>query len=756
MVKRIVAIVFLLQIFCHLSFGQSQIILQEARENYVVVKIKTADPKITNEFVNGKWYQKFVIDKGTSLLETGAPDIQKLVFSLITPSDKDARIEIVSEQIRKYENINLIPSLGKKYRDSSDLILNYSEGKWYQQNNFYPLIKSQSTEPYILRDFRGQNIVFYPMRYHALLKQVEFVNEAVLKIYFDKEAIKNLNTHAVSDKKIPFEFDQLYKYHFLNYKTANSGYTALPEFGKMLVLCPSKYATAVQDFIKWKEQKGYKVFFEMPDTMQAGNNELEILNRITQYYQNENILYVLLIGDQKDVSARNAYYTIPQLFGPSDIAYAYQSGNDHYPEFIVGRISADTIYDVKNQLQKILMYEKYPNFSGNWLYTQLAIGSQEGPGDKGQYDFEHLREIADSNRNFYTFINNLEMFNGNKGGNDANGDPLEQDVIQAFNNGLSLINYCGHGTYDYFVTSLFSGTYSTPFLTNQAGNWPVVISTACQHGNFANATCLAESLMRAQDVNQNPTGAVACLMSSINQSWDPPMQGQDEINAILRHNRNTYQSTFGALSTSGFMSTMDHYNIPQIDPHGGDEIADTWLMFGDPSLIINTADFGALSCTHSSSIALGSVYYAINCNEENTMIGLYSGGKFLSAAVVKNGIAEFYFPPIQSYDTIFITATKQNFKPYFSSISIDNGNPFSTKNFLPNGLEIYPNPANEKIIIRDKNNIVESVEIIDIQGRIIAKSKNKIIDCSSFTQGFYIIKLQTKEQVYFSKIEVLH
>jgi hypothetical protein len=63
-------------------------------------------------------------------------------------------------------------------------------------------------------------------------------------------------------------------------------------------------------------------------------------------------------------------------------------------------------------------------------------------------------------------------------------------------------------------------------------------------------------------------------MSSINQSWDPPMEGQDEFN--LLYVAGTYHN-YGTLCYAGSCSMMDEYGT------GGVSMFDTWHIFGDPS-----------------------------------------------------------------------------------------------------------------------------------------------------------------------------
>ena len=59
------------------------------------------------------------------------------------------------------------------------------------------------------------------------------------------------------------------------------------------------------------------------------------------------------------------------------------------------------------------------------------------------------------------------------------------------------------------------------------GMYPFIWSVACVNGEFHIGTCFAETWLRATGANDVPTGAIAVLMSTVNQSWSPPMDGQD-------------------------------------------------------------------------------------------------------------------------------------------------------------------------------------------------------------------------------------
>ena len=63
-----------------------------------------------------------------------------------------------------------------------------------------------------------------------------------------------------------------------------------------------------------------------------------------------------------------------------------------------------------------------------------------------------------------------------------------------------------------------------------------------------------------------------------------------------------------------------------------------------------------------------------------------------------------------------------------------------------NGLSIYPNPANQNIIISSKYESITSISLIDVQGKIFISEENmkidvKVLDISSLSKGIYFVIL---------------
>lgn len=701
---------------------------------------------------------KIALDKGTAILEKGAPDLPKLAFSIIVPNNKKSTIAVLENEFVEFKNIFVAPSKGKIYRNEQPDLIPFTMSAHYSKNEFYPGKVANLNPPFILRDYKGQSIHINPVQYNPITKTLRVYAHLKIKITYDEISSENNIPKEEHISHVVEEFDHIYANQFLNYKTTSALYSPLSQQGSMLIICPANYLPEIAPYNKWKQMKGIKTYLVNTDTLIGGVNENSIYNLVQEYYQTHQIAYVTIVGDHANIPAMLGLNKIPNLMGPSDNAYGYMSTGDHYPEIMVGRISGETKEEIATQVNRTLMYEKTPNTTSNWVQNQVGMSSDQGPGDDNQYDYEHICDILDSNKNNYHYVNNKGYFDGDQTGcNDALGSPAPSDLINEFNTGFGLLNYCGHGSTASFTTSGF-GISDIPSLQNNTGKWPFIFSTACVNGNFMFQTCLAESLLRAKDTTAgNPQGAIAALMSTINQSWDPPMQGQDEMNAILRGARiNNKKSTFGALVANGNMSVMENYNSSS-NPQDGDEIADTWTIFGDPSVEVRTKHEGVLTCSHSGWIQQNSTDLYLSCNVDGATIGLYYKGAYWGSKTVFGGVAHLTFDALTDLDSLLITATKQNYVPYLGNSMVVNypASVQSVENSL--NIFIYPNPFNEEIVVSTKDqSMIQSIEIIDMSGKIILTKKANAasfkINTETISKGFYIAKITTNKGVVKQKL----
>lgn len=587
------------------------------------------------------------------ILAKGEPALFKVSRSVIIPDQAEMGVKVVSTNYVDFNNIEVVPSKGNFTRDIDPSTVPYVWGRTYLENGTFPSQLATLSTPHILRDYRGVTVNVFPLQYNHAKHSLRAVKSIRISIYkTSNNAGTNPLVRTKSFSKVDEEFDQLYSRHFINYDQMK--YTAAAERGNILVLSYGPYMEAMAPYVQWKNRIGFPT--TIVDIATVGTTATAIKTYVTNYYNTNGLTFLLLVGDGQHIPPITS-----GVGGPSDNAYAYITGSDHYPEFYVGRFSAESTADVDVQVLRTISYEQNPNTSSNWLNRVLGIASEQGTGDDNEYDFEHIRNLQTQCGN-YEYTTKYELFDGSQGGLDAAGNPTDANVATAVNGGTGLILYCGHGGDFSFVTTGFDNS-DVNNLTNTT-QWPFIFSVACVNGNFQGQTCFAEAWLRAR-TGTTPKGAVATIMSTINQSWDPPMEGEDEMVNVLTENASgNIKHTFGGIVMSGCMKMNDSYGS------GGDEMTDTWTVFGDPSLMVRTDTAKSMIVSHATSVPIGTSSLAVNCSVDGAFVTVSLNDAILGTGVVAGGTVNISFAALTGIDTLIVTATKYNYIPYMGEVAI--------------------------------------------------------------------------------------
>jgi PKD repeat protein len=629
------------------------------------------------------------VEGGSYLLEAGAPDLQKLTSTLVIPDLAGMELRIISSEYHDFPNTEIAPSKGNLYRNVDPATVPYTYGPAYQADAFFPGILAGVRDPFIARDLRGQTILLYPFQYNPVTKVLRVYSEITVELVKVSETGINPLVRKPGGIRLTEEWIGIYTREFENFDAIT--YTPLGEYGNMLIICHGAFLAAIQPYVDWKISIGFPV--EVVDVASIGVNAQAIKTYITNYYNTNGLSFVLLVGDGPQIPPM----TGGGLGGPSDNAYGYILGNDHYQELLVGRFSAETVAHVETQVTRTLNYEINPQLLTNdWYTTVIGIASDQGPGDDGEYDYQHVRGLQAQCLG-YTYTWNPELFDGSQGGNDAPGNPTPSMVADAVNEGSSLILYCGHGSTTSWGTSGFSNN-NVNSLVNQ-NKLPFIWSVACVNGEFMNTTCFAEAWLRATQGGQ-PTGAIAFLGATINQSWNPPMEGEDEMVAILVESYpSNIKRTFASLSINGCFKMNDTYGA------GGYEMTDTWVVFGDPSICVRTDNPDTMTVTHDPMLFVGSTSLTVTCNVEGARATASMNGDILATGLVSGGSVVLNFPPLTNpADTVHLVVTAYNYLPYIADIMI----------ITPNGPYIlyYSNTVSDQTGVGNNNQLIDYGEDI--------------------------------------------
>jgi hypothetical protein len=578
-------------------------------DDYNLIEADKADGKIVR------------LSEGAQILKKGAPDLPKKTSSIIIPDNQKMEVNIIHSDFVEYQNINILPSKGNLSRQVNPDDIPYEFGAEYNKNEFYPKELAQLGEPYILRDVRGISIITYPIQYNPITKVLRVYSEIEVEIVSKGRDVLNVLNRNEDSQKRSFEFENIYKSHFINMQN-DLRFDYVSDHGNMLIISNEAFLSTMEPLVEWKTRKGIPV--EMISVSEAGGNASSIKSFITNYYQNNGLTFLLLVGDEGQV---------PSIYvsgSASDPSYGFIDGNDSYSEVIVGRFSGQNPAQIETQVERSINYERYPN-SSDWYQKALGIASNQGPGMNGYSDDDFNDWLWESVLSQYSYNNYDGIY-------DSNGGSVNEG-INAINSGANIINYTGHGSISSWGNGAPLGTLNINALTN-VDELPFVITVGCNVGEFQSTNeCFSEAWQRSTH-NGQPAGAIANMGSTISQSWEPPMHGQWAMNKILTESFDGVSGTgeilsrtFGGIATNGCL----HMN----DAQGSSGINETnyWTFFGDPTINVRTMPPTELSANFESTIIIGQENFTVNTGNEGDLVALSRNGSLLTSGYTSsNGI----------------------------------------------------------------------------------------------------------------------
>jgi len=591
--------------------------------------------------IDGRTYHRISLAGESNLIEKGLPDLPHVCRSVIIPDQARMDVRVVDSVVEEFAAYPVAPSKGNILRTVNPADVPFVFDAFYERDQWWPVESARGGAPYILRDFRGLTVEILPFSAHGADGSLRVASRMTLEVAAAGLDTRNALVRGAPPEKVVAEFSRIYGRHFLNWET--SRYVPVAEQGRMVVIVHDAFRAAMLPFVEWRNQMGIPT--SLVDISTIGNTATLIDAYITNLYQTEGLAFALLVGDAAQIATPSA------AGGASDPSYSLAAGTDNYPDLFVGRFSAETIAHVETQVARTVTYEKTPMAGAAWYHQGTGIASDQGPGDDGEYDYQHMNVIR------------LKLLTYSYSLVDQIYDPSATAamVTSALNAGRGIVNYCGHGS----MTSWGTTGFSNANVSALANDWmlPFICSVACVNGQFNAGTCFGEAWLRSTRAG-NPIGAVATYMSSINQSWNPPMCGQDEVIDLLV---NDEMRTFGGLCFNGSCQMMDEYGAD------GQNMFLTWHIFGDPSLAVRTATPAAMSVSHEGAILLTQTDYAVRvAGVHGALCALYADGVLYGSAytdALGDATIQMADPP-QEPTTLTLTVTAYNKIPVIDPVEV--------------------------------------------------------------------------------------
>lgn len=649
MKKTLLFLLALLMVGSGFAQKAPQTKLISSTENRIVVNFQL-NGFTTNRVMTPQGEQFIVnVPEMGGILEAGAPDLPLFPISTIIGDQAEMTVNVIDAQYTDYNNITIAPSKGVFSRQINPDDVPFTYGAMYQEDAFWPATQAYLEKPYILRDFRGQNIMVRPFAYNPVTKTLRVYESLTIEMTKVSDNGENQkNARKSNTVKTSPEFKAAYDRRFINFEESAKVYPWLEDDGEMLIICADQFMAGMVEFVNWKNQSGRPTTM-VSVTTAGGNNADAIKSYITNLYNDpsHNLTYVLFVGDYDHITPHPFSYDGGTHY--SDIWFGMVEGTDYYPEVFVGRFSVQNDTHLATHVNKVLYYERDLQSDVTWADKGVGIGHSDGPGHYGEHDYQHIDFIRDTLMH-YTYSQITDIHGGSAG--NAN----TSNISAAVNAGISILNYCNHGSETSWGVAGYSNS-NVNALTND-NMLPIVWSVACLNGKFnyggANGECFAEAWMRATDnATGVPTGAVGGMFSWISQPWQPPMYGQDEMVDILTEWRHTdqFNHTLAGASLNGAMGVLDFGSDASFTG-----TQHSWILFGDPSMMVRTTNPTEMNVSLNPAVLMiGMSELEVSAEAEYGIATLSNDEEVIASAKIIDGTATLQFSPLSAVETLSLT-----------------------------------------------------------------------------------------------------
>ena len=655
-------------------------------------------------------YSKFIYPDARSIDQEGNPEMPWQAISLLLPQGTSAS-SVSIEKVTYYEtDASLIPNpaaacfpMSEKAPDGYKPQPNPSI---YSQDGVYPASLEMDLQNGFLHGHTITSFLVCPLEFYPKEGKVRFIKEITYSLNYSstkesKAAEKNLRTSSQIQKRVSSLVDNSEALKQYNYPASKA-----TDIVDMLIITKASYFSDFEEYVDYKSKTGFIIKMisvnEITSNYSGSDKQEKIRNCIIDYYENNELEYVVLAGDaDKDNSSQNIipHRGMTVITGgqdeydmPSDLYYCGLDGTwnndgdnnwgepgeyDIYAEVSIARLSVDSGNEIDNFTNKLIKYQDAPVVSD--INNALMIG-------------ENLDNVPTWGGDCKD-----EIINGCSSGGVTVGLPADYDIVtvydrdsywninQIFNNfnntGVHFLNHLGHSNTDYNM-KMYTSSLTTSNFTNDGvtRSYAIGYSQGCYNGSFDNRTtypgyynsgdCFAEG------ITTMATAEVATVANS-RYGWYMP----GGTNASSQHlDRQFFDAIFGE----------DIFHIGYVNADSKEDNAAyagnayfRWSLyetnlFGDPSMDIWTDVPHDITCSPSLTITLGSTSYSVETGEPFARVALIQNDELIGRGIAdENGNADcLIFDPISSSNTIQLSIIAHNANRFYKDLTVISGQPY--------------------------------------------------------------------------------
>ncbi|HBC46299.1 MAG TPA: hypothetical protein DEO84_02515 [candidate division Zixibacteria bacterium] len=595
--------------------------------------------------------------------EEGLPNLPVYAQLVAIPDQAGVTVQILSSSFQIVDNVDVYPTQPPSLVGQSDSDIPFSKNEaFYQRDEFYPSSLVALGEPIILRDLRLIQAVVNPVQYNPVTRQLKVYTNVDYSLVY--EGTDSRNQKVGRSNNISESFLPIYREVAPNVDEMLASYQ--PIKGGYLILAPHTIPDSlIQLLARWKHLKGYSVVVTKDTDINPGGNPsaTQIFNYIQNAYNTWSIPpeYVCILGDVGDGIVDYSYDG-----HASDYKYSCVDGTDYLADLMVTRMSMPiSNFVIRTTIYKDLIYEKTP-FMGDpayWSRGLCAAANLSGSGGATPLSprLNALWTREQLLRHGYSSVDTSFAWD--------NYNPGPTQVMNAINNGVSIVTYRGGG-----FTYGFQGIedFRLEQLDQLSGNnkMGIMAPLTCGMGDFAGES-FGEKWIQMGSLPNSLKGGPGFYGASRHDShtkYDNPIM-IGFISAFLEQGITNF-------SNAAYAGKLELYNsFPSLTGPGDwvEQYFQTFITLGEPEFDIRTAAPQTMTVTYPSTLPVGSSQLNVHVTGTgglplvNAYVNLVKGRSteevFVGGRTDSNGDITLAFSTIIA-DTMFVTVTSHNYIPH--------------------------------------------------------------------------------------------
>mgnify|MGYP006280204889 CR=1 FL=1 len=510
-----------------------------------------------------------------------------------------------------------------------------------------------------MRGMTVSTLHFCPLRYHPATHRI--------KVYYNVRAVigppGGSRSRPVPSPDFNPVFDRVVRRQDEPVKKA----VTAEEPMTMVILSDTMFRKILEPFVRWKEQKGFRVVEAYLQDRAVGRTRDSIKAYLKGLYVSPPAgmappTYLLIVGDVEQVPLSGSGGQITDLY------YAeYDGAGDYIPDVFYGRISVALPGQLRGVLDKILEYEQYrfpdPSFLDEAVLIAGVDGTYAERHGNGQINYAGRHYLNPSNGILaHSFLY-------------PESDTSDRLILDLVSRGVGFVNYTGHGLYDRWINPAFHQN-DIEGLENK-GKYPVMIGNGCETNIYTLDECFAEALVRTPD-----KGALAYIGCTGDSYWDedyywavgvcpilsdPPYDAAslglyDRVFHTHGESREQWTPSLGEMIFGGNLAVQES-SSPRKKYYW-----EIYQLMGDPSLVPWFGQPATRQIGYPAILPPGSSKLDITCAPYD-YVALSTNGQLLDARHAGyRGSATLYVPDSILQDTLDLVISGDRYRPFAAKV----------------------------------------------------------------------------------------